>query len=184
MGIGLYLTSLQRKNLLKGRKAELRPEYRMRIEIMLLADMKKSQSEICSLLGCSQGMVRHWMCMAQAGKTSLWNVSPVGRPKKVSGMYAKRLKELILQSPHQYGYSFKTWTASWLRKHLAKELGIEVSERHINRILKEMGLSTRNKHGATKEAAMHELNVESHHITIRDLVSDTLSPLDRKIRVC
>ncbi|MDJ0571987.1 MAG: helix-turn-helix domain-containing protein, partial [Pleurocapsa sp. MO_192.B19] len=28
-------------------------------------------------------------------------------------------------------------------KHLAKELGIEVSERHVNRLLKQMGLSTR-----------------------------------------
>jgi hypothetical protein len=35
---GQYLTPFQRKLLLKSLQAELRPEYRRRIEIMLLAD--------------------------------------------------------------------------------------------------------------------------------------------------
>jgi transposase len=173
------LTPLQRKNLLESRKSELRAEYRVRIEIMLLADKGKSQSEIYSHLGCSQGTVRRWMCMAQIGRAYLWNVSPVGRPKKVSGTYTKRLKELVLQDPHEYGYSFKTWTASWLKKHLAGELGIEVTERHINRILKEMGLSARNKDGASEKAEMCELDVKNQHITIHDLVADTPSPPGR-----
>jgi transposase len=174
-----YLTHLQRKNLLENRRSELRAEYRVRIEIMLLADTGKSQSEISSLLGCSQGTVRHWICMAQTGRAYLWNVSPVGRPKKVSGTYTKRLRELVLQDPHEYGYSFKTWTANWLKKHLAGELGIEVTERHINRILKENGLSARNKHGAAEKVEMRELDVKNQHITIHDLVSDTPSPPGR-----
>jgi transposase len=182
--IGQCLTPLQRRNLIEERKSESRAEYRVRIEIMLLADTGKSQSEISSLLGCSQGTVRHWTFMAQVGRAYLWNVSPVGRPKKVSGTYVRRLKELVLQSPHEYGYSFRTWTASWLKKHLAKELGIEVTERHINRILKEMGLSARNMHGATEKAEIRELGVKRQRITIRDLVSDTPSPPARKIRVC
>jgi transposase len=144
---GYYLTPLQRKNLLEKEKTESRSEYRIRIKIMLLADTGKSQSEICLLLGCSQGTVRHWTCMAQIGRAYLWNISPVGRPRKVSGIYTKRLKELVLQDPREYGYSFRAWTASWLRKRLAKELGIEVTERHINRILKEMGFSVGSKEG-------------------------------------
>jgi putative transposase len=35
---GQYLTPRERKLLLKSLKADLRPEYRRRIEIMLLAD--------------------------------------------------------------------------------------------------------------------------------------------------
>lgn len=184
---GRYLTPLQRKKLLEEGKAESRPEYRIRVEIMLLADTGVSQSEICSLLGCSQGTARHWTCMAQIGRAHLWNVSAVGRPKKVSGTYMKQLRELVLQDPREYGYSFKTWTASWLRKHLTKELGIEVTERHINRILKEMGLSARNKHEAKEKGEMHELEVtresgmKRQHIAIHDLISDTPQPPDRKM---
>ncbi|WP_339382242.1 hypothetical protein [Nostoc flagelliforme] len=46
-----YLTPFQRKLLLKSLEAELRPEYRRRIEIMLLADAGQSQRlfEKCQL---------------------------------------------------------------------------------------------------------------------------------------
>ena len=42
---GLYLTPFQRKLLLKNLEADLRPEYRRRIEIMLLADAGQSQAQ-------------------------------------------------------------------------------------------------------------------------------------------
>lgn len=44
-----------------------------------------------------------------------------------------------------YGYAFSSWTSQWLSKHLATEFGIEISDRHINRLLKEMGLGTQKK---------------------------------------
>jgi len=40
--------------------------------------------------------------------------------------YLGRLKELVSHSPREYGYPFQRWTAQWLGKHLAKELGIKV----------------------------------------------------------
>jgi len=57
----------------------------------------------------------------------------------VNDQYLERLKELVSHSPRDYGYPFQRWTAQWLSKHL-KEFGIEVSDRHINRLLK-VGLS-------------------------------------------
>jgi transposase len=72
-----------------------------------------------------------------------WNDPPVGRPKIISDHYLSRLKELVSGSPRDYGYPFQRWTAQWLKRHLARETGVEVSDRHINRLLKQMGLSTR-----------------------------------------
>jgi transposase len=168
---GQYLTALQRKLLLKHVKTDLRPEYRLRIEIMLLADAGESQSEICSILGCSHATARYWISMVQIGKFYMWDDCPVGRPRTISNAYVKRLEELVLVSPREYGYSFRRWTAMWLRRHLAGEFGIEVTERHINRILKELGLSTKqNKLHADKT------DVKSRRIIIRDLSMDTLSP--------
>ena len=66
----LYLTPFQRKLLSKSLKTDLRPEYRRRIEIMLLANKGQSQARICEALGCSQEMARHWMVMAQTGSGS------------------------------------------------------------------------------------------------------------------
>jgi transposase len=79
----------------------------------------------------------------KAAKTSAWEMQPIGRPKVITDEYVTDLKNLVQQSPQTYGYPFKRWTAGWLRCHLAKELGIEVSDRHINRLLHQMGLSTR-----------------------------------------
>ena len=84
--------------------------------------------------------------MSQISHTTQFAVrQPVGRPKRVHDDYLQRLKELATQSPKAFGYSFDRWTAYWLQRHLAREFQVEVSERHINRLLRQMGLSTRQR---------------------------------------
>jgi putative transposase len=164
----LYLTSFQRQLLLKSLEEDLRPEYRRRIEIMLLADAGQSQAQICKALGCSQEAARYWMAIASSGNAHHWSDRPMGRPKAVNKQYLARLKELVSNSPREYGYSFERWTAQWLSKHLAKELEIKVSSCHINRLLKEMGLSTRPCIHTTEKYPSQQQNF---NITIGDLSS-------------
>ena len=71
--------------------------------------------------------------------------TPIGRPKTIDDAYTQRLEALVRQSPKMLGYSFDRWTAYWLRKHLLQESGIAITERHINRLLRQMGLSTRQR---------------------------------------
>lgn len=139
-----FLTTFQRNLLLENMKVDLRPEYRRRIEIMLLADMGYSQAQICETVGCSQEMARYWITMAQTGQADNWQDHPIGRPKTISVQYIERLQELVSHSPREYGYSFGTWTAQCLGKQLAKEFGIEISDRHISRLLQKLGLSKRH----------------------------------------
>jgi transposase len=147
------LTTFQGKLLQKTLQDEnLSDKYRQRIQIMLLADEGKTQAQICQQLGCSPITVRHWITMARTGQANNWLSSPLGRPKVVNDEYLERLKELVTQSPKQvnipntpYKYVNTYWTANKLSQHLQKELGIELSDRQINRLLKEMGLSSRPK---------------------------------------
>ncbi|AKG20547.1 helix-turn-helix domain-containing protein [Calothrix sp. 336/3] len=162
-----FLTPFQRKALLKSLQANLQPEYSRRIEIMLLADMGKSQTQICEMLACSQEMARYWIAVAEAGLAHKWNERPIGRPKSVSNQYLERLKDLVTHSPREHGYAFSCWTAQWLSKHLAKEFGIEISDRHINRLLKQMGLSTKRKNLCNQDTEA----TKDSGITIRDLQS-------------
>ncbi len=118
---------------------------RRRLEIVLRARMGQSQTEICSALGCSRDTARYWMAIAKTEKVSSWQEHSVGRPKTVNDEYLNRLQKLVINSPKDYGYSFERWTAKWLSKHLAQELGIEISDRHVNRLLKQMGLSTKKQ---------------------------------------
>ncbi len=143
--ISKYLTSFQRKLLEKNLQTNLHPKYHCRIQIMLLADMGYTKAQISKTLGCTQETARYWIAQARSGQAHNWNDCPIGRPKVTSEEYLERLKELVTNSPRDYGYSFERWTGQWLSKHLSKELGIEVTARHVNRLLKQMGLSTRPK---------------------------------------
>ncbi|MEA5598439.1 helix-turn-helix domain-containing protein [Rivularia sp. UHCC 0363] len=157
---GLYLTAFQRKLLQKNLESDLRSEYRRRIEIMLLADAGQSQTQICEALRCAQETARHWIAMAQTGNAHHWNDRLMGRPKTVNQQFLERLQELASNSPREFGYSFERWTAQWLSKHLAKELGIKISSCHVNRLLKEMGLSTRQK----RQTAPKDSGIAIHDI--------------------
>lgn len=174
--LGKCLTPFQRKLLQKSLQEDLPESYRQRIEIMLLADEGKSQAEICKILGCCSATARHWMHVARTGMAHQWQDSPIGRPKAVNDQYLERLKELVSHSPRDYGYPFQRWTGQWLSKHLAKELGISVSDRNVNLLLKKMGLSTRPKSDSAPEIADSE-TTKSSRITICDLQSSSESAL-------
>lgn len=166
------LSAFQRKFLLKNLYTDLPNSYRQRIQIMLLADEGKSQTEICRTLGCSPATVRYWMHIARSGMAHQWQDCPIGRPKVVNDEYLQRLQELLKGSPRDYGYSFQRWTANWLSKHLAKELGIQVSDRHIKRLLKQLGLSTRPKSNSCVDTTT---DAKSSKILIRELKSASLT---------
>jgi transposase len=145
--LGQYLTRFQRQLLQKHLETEIASEYRQRIEIMLLADEGRTQTQICRSLGCSPLTARHWMFMAKSGQAHNWQEQPIGRPKIVNAEYLARLKELVTKSPKDFGYSFPRWTGQWLGKHLAKEFNIEVSARHINRLIKEIEIDLKSASG-------------------------------------
>ncbi len=165
---GLLLSPFQRKLLEKSLAKDLRPEYVRRIKIMLLADMGYSQTEICQTLNCSQETARYWIFAARTGQAHKWEELSIGRPKRVNEEYLARLKELVTQSPREFGYTFHRWTANWLSKHLEQELGIAISDRHINRLLKKMGLSTRYKKSQIQQPEEAE-QLRTNRIIISDL---------------
>jgi transposase len=158
---GNVLTPFQRRLLLKKLQADLPVEYRQRIQIMLLTDEGQSQAQISQALKCSRETVRHWALVAKVGKAHEWQDTPLGRPKTVNEEYLNRLRELVMQSPRQHGYSFHHWTAYWLSQQLEKELNIKVSDRHINRLLKTMGLSLRQqKADLTQQAPQSKIAIQ------------------------
>jgi transposase len=136
--LGQHLTEFQRQLLEKNLKVETIPEYRQRIEIMLLADRGQTQTQICRVLSCSPLTARHWIFMAKSGQAHNWQSQPIGRPRTVTSDYLERLKQLMRESPKDLGYPFSRWTGQWLSKHLSQEFNIEVTARHINRLIEEM----------------------------------------------
>jgi transposase len=178
---GRLLTPFQRKLLIKAQETEVRPEYQQRIEIMLLADRGYSQTQICEILGCCHQTARYWIAIAQAGQAHQWSDRQIGRPKTIDERYLSRLKELASHSPREYGYPFQRWTAQWLKKHLANETGIQVTEQHINRLLKGMGLSLRSRNLSIESLAEQPKadsdSINSPSIVIQDLHQTAVADL-------
>lgn len=168
------LTTLLEKILPENPPINLDTTQLRRLEITIRTYMGQSQTEICAAVGCSKDTARYWMAIAQTEKASSWQEHSVGRPKTVNEEYLQRLKELVTHSPKDYGYSFQRWTARWLSQHLAEELGIEVSDRHVNRLLKQMGLSTRKQQQSLQEQESTNLK---GGIAIKDLNPADLSQL-------
>jgi transposase len=141
---GIYLTVFQRQMLQDNLEQELPNSYRQRLEIILLTDSGKTQAEICRLLGCSTTTASRWIHLTKVGLAHNYLDCPVGRPKIITDKYIEFLQELLQHSPRDYGYPFRTWTVSWLNKHISAEMGITVSESHLKRVMRELGLSTRS----------------------------------------
>jgi transposase len=154
-----YLTGSQLQALKAALEEDLAPEYRQRIEIMLLTDAGRTQAQICRQVGCSPLTARHWMMMAKTAQAHLWQEQPIGRPKIVSDRYHQRLIEVVQISPQEFGYGFSRWTGEWLSKHLFEELSIKVSARHVNRMLKDYADQT-NKQLASLSVERSALQVE------------------------
>ena len=163
---GKYLTAFQRKLLEKKLQTEdLRSEYQRRIKIMLLADSGLSKTEISEVVKCSIGTARYWSAQAKAGQAHKWQDCPRGRPKIANAECLALLQKLAKNSPREYGYPFQRWTGQWLSTHLNKELGIKLSSRHVCRLLKQMGLSTRAR---STTRTSDTVNAESR-LTLREL---------------
>jgi transposase len=139
--VSLYLTQFQKGLLEKSLQTEDRKVYRQRIQIILLADQGISQTSICQILNCATDTARYWIIITKMGLTHFCSEISFGRPKKINDEYLVRLQQLISHSPKDYGYSFNRWSGQSLSKHLTKEFEIEISSRHLNRLLKDMGLS-------------------------------------------
>jgi transposase len=118
-----------------------------------------------------QSSERHWTHIARAGMAHQWQDCPIGGPKTVNQEYLERLKELVSHSPRDYGYPFMRWTGNWLNKHLSKEFGIDLSDRHINRLLKQMGLSCKPKSNTENNTSLQTKNSK---ILICDLESQQM----------
>jgi transposase len=170
--MGKYLTPFQRKLLEQElQRTDLAKKYRQRIEIILLADQGKSQSEICQDCQCAQSTARYWIRVGQEGQAHTWNQEQAGRPPKVTDAYREILRNALSQSPRNFGYAFRHWTADKLIAHLQKETGITIGKRQMYRLLEAEGLSTRPKSISTV--------LESHSLIIlKDLQAslESLSP--------
>lgn len=60
-----------------------------------------------------------------------------GRPSKLSDAQREAIEEWLDDVPGEYGYDHDEWTTSLLRDRIRSEFGVEYSEGHVRRFLRE-----------------------------------------------
>jgi len=66
-----------------------------------------------------------------------------GRPPKLDDADHEEFQKAVRGPPASVGYDRPAWTTALARRFLRKEFGVEYSRRHVQRLLKDAGLTWR-----------------------------------------
>lgn len=100
-----------------------------------------SQTKIAEAMGVSNGAVSQWMRLArEQGEDALKGTAPPGRPRKLDGEQTGKLKELLKQGPHAFGFSQSAWTSKTIALFIDRRFQVSYHSAHIPRLMKRIGL--------------------------------------------
>lgn len=142
------LRHFERSRIQKALKTAFDPQYRDRLDAVLLSDHGLSCERIGTLLGKHSDTVRLWIKDYQRfGFDGLEVGKSPGRPRMIDRDGEQCLREALEQNPRDMGYRFTRWTLSTLIEHLYQRVHVRVSEPVMSKTLRKMGYSyKRPKH--------------------------------------
>lgn len=72
---------------------------------------------------------------------AIFDDPPPGRPPKLNEDQREQFKEALHQSPEESGYESRAWTRPLAEQYLEDEFGVEYHERHVRRLMNDLGVS-------------------------------------------
>jgi transposase len=126
---------------------------RKRAHAIRLSTQGYSVTQISEILGCNRQSIHNWYDAFEShGCQGLFDKNRSGRPPTATLDYRNRLIEVIKANPKDMGYPFTVWTITRIRAHMAREMGILLSESRVRQIMKEQALVfKRPKHTLAKK---------------------------------
>jgi transposase len=99
-------------------------------------------SHTATTFGVDRTTLHRWLARhAQHGEAGLRRRPVSGRPRKLSGFTAERLKRIVLAPATKFGFETDLWTVGRLHTVLVDRLHVNVSEDTVWRRLREAGLT-------------------------------------------
>jgi transposase len=111
-------------------------EYR-REQAWVLKQQGWKQKAIAEALGVSEGAVSQWMVRGRLGELA---ARPV--PGKAPGLNSEahaKLRDILDAQAEANGFEGDVWTQRRVRQVIQEQFGMRYSERHVGRILRQMG---------------------------------------------
>lgn len=100
----------------------------------------KKQQQIAKLIGCSQATVSKWISKYKSGRT-LATLPRSGRPSKLTDAVLTKLKRRLLRAIRAANEHYCSLSTKELGEIIKKEIGVQYSLRHIERIMHRLGFS-------------------------------------------
>jgi transposase len=113
-------------------------EYR-REQAWALKQQGWKQKDIAAALGVSEGAVSQWMVRGRLGELAA-RPAPGKRPK-LSQADKAALVEVVQAGAVAAGFEGEVWTQGRIRQVIAERFGVRYSERHVGRLLRQLGLT-------------------------------------------
>jgi len=139
--IRVQLTKNQQEAIEKFRRQASSKDSEKALMVLMSAD-GSNVSEISTLLRRNPHTVRNWL--KRYKKRDLAGLSrkfSPGRPNEKRNAVKGHIKEIISQSPEQYGYVDRVWTVPLITHDIKKKLAISISNDTVIRALKDLGYS-------------------------------------------
>ena len=112
-----------------------------RAHMVLLSAEHHAVPEIARLFAVSRATVRFWLRrFDHRGPAGLADEPRSGRPRRVNAATKTSLVELITTDPANHGYLATFWTVSMLVLALLGQIGVQVGEATVRKVLHQLGL--------------------------------------------
>jgi transposase len=111
-------------------------EYR-REQAWVLKQQGWKQKDIAEALGVSEGAVSQWMVRGHLGELAARPVP--GKTPGLNDAARAKLRDILDAGAEANGFEGAVWTQGRVRQVIQEQFGMSYSERHIGRILRQMG---------------------------------------------
>jgi len=126
----------ERTRIQKALRAAHDPQYRNRLDAMLLSDHGLPCERIARFLGVHADTVRLWLNdFRRFGFDGLNVGKSPGRPLAVDAEGEACLRQALAVNPRALGYRFTRWTLATLAEHLYRQTHVRVSIAALSRTL-------------------------------------------------
>jgi transposase len=118
------------------RRRELPPRMRERLEMVKVAALGRSLSEITAWSGRSWPTVRSWLRrFCEGGAARLADAPRSGRPARADWAYRQAAEAALAASPRAVGLAFDVWTSRRLSAYLERETGVRIAPGWLRALL-------------------------------------------------
>lgn len=141
-GSKLYLT-IEQKNSLKSlmKNTTDKRQYRRLLAILQKSNNGRTFKDIAKEHVVSIRSVQRWVFAYLENGTTGLKIKKTGRSQsRITDENKEVMLSVLFNDPNLFGYVRNTWSLRSLAKCLTEELDIPISFKHLQRILKDMGI--------------------------------------------